>query len=65
MLIGHRLMHMDSPVRKNMDLGHLAATFQGISNFKTILFTETKEELDFSLASSRNLSARIDDYLNK
>lgn len=56
---------IDSLVWENIDLGHLAATFQGISNFKRILFTETKEELDFSLAGSRNLLARIDDYLNK
>ena len=56
---------IDSLVWKNIDYGHLAATFQGISNFKRILFTETKEELEFSLESSRDLIAQIDNYLNE
>ena len=39
---------IDSLVWQKVDYSHLAATFQGISNFKRILFTETKEELEFS-----------------
>ncbi len=55
---------IDSLVWKDIDNRHLAATFQGISNFKRILFTETKEELDFSLINSRSLLQRINTYLN-
>ena len=56
---------IDKLVWENIDRGHLAATFQGISNFKRILFTETKEELEFSLFNSRVLVAEIDSFLNK
>jgi hypothetical protein len=56
---------IDSLVWNNIDKSHLAATFQGISNFKRILFTETKEELEFSLESSRYLLEQIDNYLNE
>ncbi len=55
---------IDSLVWKDIDNRHLAATFQGISNFKRILFTETKEELNFSLINSRSLLQRINTYLN-
>ena len=55
---------IDSLVWEKIDNSHLAATFQGISNFKRILFTETKEELEFSLTNSRSLLAHIDTYLN-
>ncbi|WP_297798359.1 DUF6090 family protein [uncultured Eudoraea sp.] len=55
---------IDSLVWEKIDNSHLAATFQGISNFKRILFTETKEELEFSLSKSRSLMARIDEYIN-
>jgi hypothetical protein len=55
---------IDSLVWKNINPSHLAATFQGISNFKRILFTETKGELDFSLTNSRNLLMQINKYLN-
>ena len=54
---------IDSLVWQNIDFGHLAATFQGISNFKRILFTETKDELEFSLKNSRELIVQIDRYL--
>jgi Family of unknown function (DUF6090) len=56
---------IDSLVWESIDSGHLAATFQGISNFKRILFTETKEELNFSLINSRSLLLHITTYLNK
>ena len=55
---------IDQLVWSNVDAAHLAATFQGISNFKRILFTETKEELDFSNVHSRRLIAKIDNYLS-
>lgn len=56
---------IDSLVWQKVDYAHLAATFQGISNFKRILFTETRMELEFSLGSSRELIAQISDYLNE
>ena len=56
---------IDSLVWKSIDNSHLAATFQGISNFKRILFTETKEELEFSLSNSRRLLEHINNTLNK
>ena len=55
---------IDSLVWDDIDYSHLAATFQGISNFKRILFTETKDELEFSLVHSRELIRQIDRYLN-
>jgi hypothetical protein len=54
---------IDSLVWTNINYSHLAATFQGISNFKRILFTETKEELNYSLINSRNLIKQINNYL--
>ena len=56
---------IDNLVWENINPGHLAATFQGISNFKRILFTETRDELDYSLTNSRSLLAHINSYLNK
>lgn len=56
---------IDSLVWDKVDLGHLAATFQGISNFKRILFTETKQELEFSLTHSKQLIEQIDKFLEK
>ena len=56
---------IDSLVWKSIDNSHLAATFQGISNFKRILFTETREELEFSLSNSRRLLEHINNNLNK
>jgi len=56
---------IDSLVWENINPSNLAATFQGISNFKRILFTETKEELDYSLTNSRSLLAQLNIYLKK
>lgn len=56
---------IDSLIWNNIDHRHLAATFQGISNFKRILFTETKEELEYSLESSQDLIRQIDHYLKE
>jgi hypothetical protein len=55
---------IDSLVWSNIDYSHLAATFQGISNFKRILFTETKDELEFSLNGCHKLIEQIQNYLN-
>ena len=54
---------IDSLVWGNVNYSHLATTFQGISNFKRILFNETKIELEFSLDGSRNLIEQINHYL--
>ena len=54
---------IDSLVWSDVDNSDLAATFQGISNFKRILFTETRDELEFSLQNSRDLISQIDNYL--
>jgi hypothetical protein len=50
-------------VWEKVDHAHLAATFQGISNFKRILFNETKVEMEFSLTNSRALIEEIEGYL--
>lgn len=55
---------IDSLVWKNINFGHLAASFQGISNFKRILFAETRDELNFSLKGSRQLLVHINSVLN-
>lgn len=55
---------IDSLVWNKVDYAHLAATFQGISNFKRILFTETRDELEFSLEHSRKLIGLLDRYLS-
>jgi hypothetical protein len=65
---GSTLIHdqgklIDSLVWKNINPGHLAATFQGISNFKRILFTETREEMAYSLTHSRKLLNQVNNYL--
>jgi len=56
---------IDSLVWSNINYSHLAATFQGISNFKRILFNETKTELEYSLKGSINLIEQIDNYLKQ
>ncbi|MCW5517958.1 DUF6090 family protein [Muriicola sp. Z0-33] len=56
---------IDSLVWNKINYGHLAATFQGISNFKRILFTETKEELEFSLKNSKFLIEQINSSLKQ
>ena len=55
---------IDSLVWKDIDVSHLAAAFQGISNFKRILFYETNLELEYSLSNSRKLISEINKYLN-
>lgn len=51
---------IDSLVWSNIDNKHLAATFQGISNFKRILFKETQEELEYSLSNAKILIQQLD-----
>ena len=51
---------IDSLIWDSIDDSHLAATFQGISNFKRILFTETKEELEYSFYNSKTLLHQLD-----
>ena len=48
---------------KNINTSHLAAAFQGISNFKRIHFKETKEEMEYSLIHSRSLLQHLNSYL--
>jgi len=56
---------IDSLVWKNIDTAHLAAQFQGISNFKRILFTLTKDEMEYSFANSKIVVQNIDQYLKE
>ncbi|WP_421763952.1 DUF6090 family protein [Ekhidna sp.] len=56
---------IDSLVWSNVDYGHLAASFQGLSNFKRILFTLTRDEMEYSSESSKALILQIDQYLLK
>ncbi|MDA9089575.1 hypothetical protein N9K15_01375 [Maribacter arcticus] len=51
---------IDSLIWDSIDDSHLAATFQGISNFKRILFTETQEELEYSFYNSKTLLHQLD-----
>ena len=55
---------IDSLVWKTIDLAHLAASFQGISNFKRILFRLTKDEMEYSLSHSKGLIQHIDQNLD-
>ena len=54
---------IDSLVWDSIDLGDLAAKFQGISNFKRILYDLTKDEMEFSLNNSKTLLFTISQYL--
>lgn len=54
---------IDSLVWAKADYGDVAAAFQGMSNFKRILFRLTKDEMEYSLEGSRQLIQHIDQYL--
>ena len=56
---------IDSLVWNQIDTSHLAASFQGMSNFKRILFRLTKEEMEYSLKNSKTLILDIDLYFNE
>ncbi len=54
---------IDSLIWQNINPSHLAARFQGITNFRRIHFGETKEELEYSLIKSRVLLQQLNLYL--
>lgn len=56
---------IDSLVWANIDYADLAAKFQGISNFKRIVFRLNKEDLEYSLENSKALINQIDYYLEE
>ncbi|MEQ8239667.1 MAG: DUF6090 family protein [Cyclobacteriaceae bacterium] len=56
---------IDSLVWDDIDFGHLAASFQGLSNYKRILFDLTKDEMEYSKAVSKTLIIQIDQFLEK
>lgn len=56
---------IDSLIWTNVDYAHLAASFQGLSNYKRILFRDTKEEMEFSMQASKALIDKIDYYLTE
>lgn len=62
----HDQSHLiDSLVWSNIDLAHLAAKFQGMSNFKRILFSIHNDEMEYSIKNSKNLMQHIEQYLNE
>lgn len=54
---------IDSLIWTNVDYAHLAASFQGLSNYKRILFRDTKEEMEYSQEVSKLLIDKINNYL--
>jgi hypothetical protein len=56
---------IDSLIWNDVDLSHLAAAFQGLSNYKRILFETTKAEMDFTLTESKALIQAIELHLAK
>lgn len=56
---------IDSLIWQNINTNHLAARFQGITNFRRIHFDQTREELEYSLSHSRILLQQIDNYLKR
>jgi hypothetical protein len=53
---------IDSLIWARVNPSHLAAKFQGISNFKRILYKETKEEMEYSLRYSTMLIDQLNFY---
>jgi len=56
---------IDSLVWSEIDVANLASTFQGISNFKRLLFRLTKDEMEYSVNNSKLVIEHIDQYLIK
>ena len=56
---------IDSLVWSNVNFKHLAAAFQGLSNFKRILFNLTRDEMEFSQKNSELLINQINEFLEK
>lgn len=66
---GSTLLHdqgplIDSLVWQEVNPAHLAAKFQGISNFKRILFSLNLEDMENALNNSRMLLRQLNQYLN-
>jgi hypothetical protein len=55
---------IDSLVWQQVNPAHLAAKFQGISNFKRILFSLNLEDMENALNNSRMLLRQLNQYLN-
>jgi type II secretory pathway pseudopilin PulG len=55
---------IDSLVWQQVNPAHLAAKFQGISNFKRILFSLNLEDMENALNNSRILLRQLNQYLN-
>jgi hypothetical protein len=67
---GSTLLHdqgplIDSLVWQQVNPAHLAAKFQGISNFKRILFSLNLEDMENALNNSRILLRQLNQYLNQ
>ena len=56
---------IDKLIWSDIDHGHLAAAFQGLSNYKRILFRQIQSEMRHSLAASKALIVELDLYLSK
>ncbi|MCF7560921.1 DUF6090 family protein [Sabulilitoribacter multivorans] len=56
---------IDSLVWSKVEMAHLAASFQGLSNFKRILFKLVNEEMQYSQKNSKKLIHDIEQFLNK
>ena len=56
---------IDSLVWQEVNPAHLAAKFQGISNFKRILFSLNLEDMENALNNSRILLRQLNQYLNQ
>jgi len=55
---------IDSLVWQEVNPAHLAAKFQGISNFKRILFSSNLEDMENALNNSRILLRQLNQYLS-
>lgn len=56
---------IDSLVWQEVNPAHLAAKFQGISNFKRILFSLNLQDMENALNNSRILLRQLNQYLNQ
>ncbi len=54
---------IDSLVWSNVDLKDLAAKYQGMSNFKRIVFRLSRNDLEYSLENSERLIEELDRYI--
>ena len=56
---------IDSIVWSKIDLQDLAAKFQGMSNFKRIVFRLSKNDLEYSMENSKKLIGELDKYIDE